>query len=158
MAALEARGASAYRFDTDRFPADIQLTVGWDAEDRIILSDSAMELDLGTVSAVWIRGMDAGAKHPADLDPGHHDIAQAEAASMIWGMLESLNAFQLDPPDNLRCAPHKPRQLQLARAVGLEIPRTLITSDPQAVREFGKTCRHGMIAKMVDGAGVRVQT
>lgn len=156
--ALAARGAEALRWETNLFPTDLQLTVGWDDKDRLLLSSAAGDLDLRQVSSVWIRHMDTGSQLPCDLDPGHREAARLESDSMIWGTLECLNVFQLDPPASLRRAPHKPRQLQLAREVGLEIPRTLITNDPQKVRDFAQTCRDGVIAKMVDGSSVSVET
>jgi glutathione synthase/RimK-type ligase-like ATP-grasp enzyme len=156
--AIETRGASAFRLETDLFPTDLQLTIGWDKKDRLLLSSSEEEIDLSKVSSVWIRHMDTGDKLPDDLDHGHREGARLESDSMIWGLLECLNIFQLDPPESLRRAPYKPRQLQLARELGLEIPRTLITNNPQEVRDFAKTCRHGLIAKMIDGSSVSVET
>ena len=156
--AIEARGANAFRLETDLFPTDLRLTIGWDKKDRLLISDSERELDLSQVSAVWIRHTDTGDKLPDDLDPGHREAARLESDSTIWGLLECLNVFQLDPPESLRRAPYKPRQLQLARQMGLEIPRTLITNSPQEVRDFAKTCRHGLIAKMIDGSSVSVET
>src|SRR5262245_41546381 len=102
--------------------------------------------------------MDTGANLPDDLDAGLQEASRAESDTMIWSLLECLNVFQLDPPESLRRAPYKPRQLQLARKGGLEIPRTLITNDPRAVREFAKTCRRGLIAKMIDGSSIGVET
>ena len=158
ISALEARGARALRLETNLFPTDLQLTVGWDEKDRLHLSAAAGEIDLSQVSSVWIRHTDTGGQLPDDLDPDHREAARLESDSMIWGVLECLNVFQLDPPESLRSAPYKPRQLQLAREVGLEIPRTLITNHPQEVRDFARTCRHGVIAKMVDGSSVSVET
>ena len=157
-ASIEARGDSAYRFETDRFPADQRLTIILDRGERFLLAAADGEFDLSQVSAVWIRGMDPGFKLPDGLDPGHHEAVQAESSSMVWAMLESLNVFKLDPPENLRRAPYEPRQLQLAREAGLDIPKTLVTDDPEAVREFAKTCGNGLIAKMVDGSGIRLET
>jgi len=156
--ALAARGAEVLRWETDFFPSDLQLTVGWDQKDRLLLSSAAGEVDLRQISSVWLRHTDTGGQLPDDLDPVHREASRLESDSMIWGMLECLNVFQLDPPERLRCAPYKPRQLQLAREVGLEIPRTLITNSPQQVRDFASTCQHGVIAKMVDGSSVSIKT
>ena len=158
ISALEARGARALRLETNLFPTDLQLTIGWDEKDRLHLSAAVGELDLTQVSSVWIRHMNTGDRLPDDLDQGHREAARAESDAMVWSLLQCLNAFQLDPPDSLKRAPYKPRQLQLARDVGLEIPRTLITNNPQDVRDFAATCRHGLIAKMIDGSSVSVET
>jgi len=157
-ASIEARGSSVYRFETDLFPADLRLTIGLDRRNRFLLADGDRELDLSQVSAVWIRGMDTGLQLPDGLDPEHHEAVQSESNSMVLAMLESLNVFKLDPPENLRRAPYKPRQLQLAREAGLDIPRTLITNDPKAVHEFADACGNGLIVKMVDGSGIRLET
>jgi glutathione synthase/RimK-type ligase-like ATP-grasp enzyme len=152
--AIEARGAEAFRLETDLFPTDLRLTMGWDVKDRLLLSNFESDLDLSRLSSVWIRHMDTGAKLHDDLDPGHREASRLESDSMIWGLLECLDIFQLDPAESLRRAPYKPRQLQLAREAGLEIPRTLITNNPQDVREFAKTCKQGLISKMIDGSSV----
>jgi glutathione synthase/RimK-type ligase-like ATP-grasp enzyme len=155
--AIEARGGHAIRFETDRFPSESRLTIGWDRKDRLILSSDSGEFDLEQVSAAWIRGMDPAARLPVDIDPSHRGAARAESDSMILGLLECLDVFQLNAQESMRCAPYKPRQLQLAREAGLEIPRTLITNDPEAAREFAATCNEGVIAKLVDGSSVGVQ-
>jgi glutathione synthase/RimK-type ligase-like ATP-grasp enzyme len=144
--------------DTDLFPTDLQLSIGWDKTDRLRLSSLSDQLDLSRVRSVWVRHTDPGADLPLDLDPSHREAARAESDSTVFSLIECLDVYQLDPPESLRRAPYKPRQLQLARAAGLEIPRTLITNNPQAVRDFADTCRNGMIAKMVDGSSVGVGT
>src|SRR5262249_59401847 len=128
--------------------------IGWDKTDRLLLSSISDRLDICDVSSVWVRHTDPGANLPFDLDPSHREAARAESDSTVFSLIECLDVYQLDPPESLRRAPHQPRQLQLARAAGLEIPRTLITNDPQAVRLFANTCRNGVIAKMVDGSSV----
>lgn len=155
--AIEARGGKTFRLETDRFPAQLKMTMAWDNEDRMLVSDGKREFDLSRVSSVWISGMETGLKFPDGPDSGHQEAIQAGSNSMIWGMLESLKAFKLDPPESLRRAPYRPRQLQLAREVGLEIPRTIITNSPDQVRKFAATCKHGVIAKMVDSTG-RIET
>src|SRR5438552_6669166 len=158
IGAIKARGARAFRLETDLFPTDLRLTLSWDKKDRLLLSSSAGEINFDDVSSVWIRHMDTGAKLPDDLDPEHQKASRLESDSMIWSLLECLNVFQLDQPKALRSAPNKPRQLQLARKLGLEIPRTLVTNDPKAVRDIAKTCKNGLIAKMIDGSSVSVET
>ena len=41
----------------------------------------------------------------------------------------------------------KVSQLELARRIGLEVPRSLATNDPEAAREFLATCPQGAIYK-----------
>ena len=75
----------------------------------------------------------------------------------LWSLVECLPVFQLDPPGPLQAAPYKPRQVELARAVGLDVPRTLLTNDPEAVRAFAAGCPAGLVTKMI-GSSVLVET
>jgi glutathione synthase/RimK-type ligase-like ATP-grasp enzyme len=156
--ALGARGTNALRWETNLFPTDLRLTAGWDQRERLLLTSAGQDVDLNQVNSVWIRHMDTGGALPNSLHPDHREAARRESEAMIWGLLECLNVFQLDAPDSLRRAPHKPRQLQLARELGLEIPSTLITNSPQEARDFAQACRYGAIAKMVDGTSLVVET
>lgn len=61
-------------------------------------------------------------------------------------MLASLKAFRMDHLRHIRHAENKQLQLQVARELGLHIPRTLTTNDPAAVRAFAKSCESGMNA------------
>jgi glutathione synthase/RimK-type ligase-like ATP-grasp enzyme len=86
-----------------------------------------------------------------------HQIRSAslgESRATVMGMLASLKAFRIDWVQNIRHAENKQLQLQVARELGLEIPRTLITNDPAAVIEFAKSCENGIITKMLSSFAV----
>ena len=55
VAAIEARGGRAFRFETDLFPTDALLTVRRGDRDARRLTSPAGGLDLDDVSAVWVR-------------------------------------------------------------------------------------------------------
>jgi glutathione synthase/RimK-type ligase-like ATP-grasp enzyme len=57
----------------------------------------------------------------------------------------------------LRRAENKQLQLKIAREVGLPIPRTLITNEPEAVRRFARECRQGMIMKTLSSFAIYEQ-
>jgi glutathione synthase/RimK-type ligase-like ATP-grasp enzyme len=158
VAAVEARGGQAVLFDTDRFPATARLDLRFAERDRATLTVAAQEIDLACISAVWIRRMAAGAGLPRDLDPAYREAACLQADRTFWDLVECLDAFHLDPPECLLRAPGKARQLQMARAVGLSIPRTLISNDARAVRDFASTCPGGLIVKVVDSSALVQQT
>jgi len=155
--ALAARGSEAIRLESDLFPSERRLTIAWDRDDRVLLSSSAGAVDLREVCAVWLRHTETGDALPRDMLPEHRAAARMESDALVWGVLECLEVFQLDPVARVRAAPYKPRQLQLARALGLDIPRTLVSNDPDAVRAFARTCPGGVIAKLVDGSTLRLE-
>ena len=148
--ALEARGERAYRFDTDLYPTEIRLSLaeeegagpGW-------IDGPGGPLDLAEVTAIWYRRNSIGAGIPADLDPQLRAPSIEESRRMVFGMIAALEVFTIDPIEAIRRAEHKPLQLRLARRLGLDVPRTLSTNDPEAVRAFARGVPGGLVAKMM---------
>lgn len=154
--AVEARGVRAYRFDTDLFPTQVGVSL-LDEPDlrgrshgRIV--GPAGELELADVTAIYYRRFAVGSGIPKDLDPQLRAPAVEESRRVIHGLMALLaasGAFALDRLDVLRRAELKSLQLMLAREVGLDVPRTLVSNDPQAVRAFAATCPQGIVTKMM---------
>jgi glutathione synthase/RimK-type ligase-like ATP-grasp enzyme len=61
----------------------------------------------------------------------------------------------LDPWGRIRLAEAKQLQLELARAVGLDVPRTLVTNDPAAVRALWEQCAGRLVTKMMASFAIR---
>jgi len=91
------------------------------------------------------------------LDPKLREGALRESAAALGGFLDGLHrARWIDPPDVVRRAGNKLLQLRIAREVGLEVPRTLMTNDPEAVRTF--RAEHGpIVAKMLTPLSVGME-
>ncbi|MEM5406300.1 MvdC/MvdD family ATP grasp protein [Paraburkholderia unamae] len=158
MNAVAAQGGMAYRFDTNRFPADIRLSSHYSGEEeRQIIACEDYELDLSTVSAVWYRRIAIGQCIPEAMDRQLRRAAVDQSRATLHGMIASLDAFHLDPVHRLRRADNKQLQLKIAREVGLTFPRTLITNAPDAVRSFARECRQGMIMKTLSSFAIYEQ-
>jgi glutathione synthase/RimK-type ligase-like ATP-grasp enzyme len=54
----------------------------------------------------------------------------------------------------VRAAEHKPRQLELAFELGLDVPPTLTTNDPHAVRVFWNMCRGRVVVKALSSFAI----
>jgi glutathione synthase/RimK-type ligase-like ATP-grasp enzyme len=68
----------------------------------------------------------------------------------LLGFLEGLHDRRfVNHYDADRAAENKLRQLRLARGLGLEIPRTLVTNDPEEVVAFHETLDGRMVTKML---------
>jgi glutathione synthase/RimK-type ligase-like ATP-grasp enzyme len=145
--ALEALGERVYRFDTDLFPTDLRLSLDEGGGGR--LSGRAGVLELSEVSAVWYRRNATGTRIPPEVDPQLRQPSIEESRRVVFGMMAALGVFQMDALEVVRRAEHKPLQLKLARALGLEVPRTLMTNEPEAVRAFARSCPGGVVTKMM---------
>lgn len=150
--ALEARGERVYRFDSDLFPTQLQLSLDEAGDGR--LSGPEGVLALSEVSALWYRRNATGAGIPKDLDEQLRKPSVEESRRLVLGMMTALGVFQLDALEVVRRAEHKPLQLKLARALGMEVPRTLMTNEPEAVRAFAASCPGGVVTKMMSSFAV----
>jgi len=154
--AVSSKGGHTIRFDTDRYPTDVRLTAyyGRSGVERLILTNEEGEFDLREVTAVWHRRISFGANLPSELDRQLRHASLGEASAAAHGMLASLKAFRVDHVHHIRLAENKQLQLQVARELGLNTPRTLTTNDPTAVRAFAKTCEGGMVTKMLSSFAI----
>lgn len=152
---IEEMGGSAYRFNTDLFPTEVSLVARYTGgAERLTIASEQGELDLRDVTAVWHRRLNIGGKIPKTLDPQIRAASIGETRATVMGMLASLKAFRMDHVQHIRHAENKQLQLQIARELGLEVPRTLITNDPDAVKEFAKACEGGVITKMLSSFAI----
>ncbi len=147
---LEARGARAYRLDTDLFPTEVRLTVteGEGVSPGEVAGPSG-RLPLGEVTAVWWRRTSVGRALPSDLEAQMRRACVEESSRTLQGALAASGAFTVDPVPVIRRAENKPLQLRVARSLGLDVPRTVTTNDPERVRAFAASCPSGMVTKMM---------
>ncbi|MBW4561628.1 MAG: MvdD family ATP-grasp ribosomal peptide maturase [Mojavia pulchra JT2-VF2] len=152
--AIEAYGEKVFRFDTDRFPTEVQLDVYYGDSEQVILTTDDQKLDLSEVGAVWYRRISIGSKIPNTMDKQLRQASIQESRVTVQGMISSIRGFHLDPQPNIRRAENKQLQLQVARKLGLDTPRTLTTNNPQAVKQFAQECEQGMITKMLSSFAI----
>ncbi|MBL8954585.1 MAG: MvdD family ATP-grasp ribosomal peptide maturase [Myxococcaceae bacterium] len=143
--ALKKRGARAVRLDTDTYPLEVKLstTVGGPR----VLDTGRARVDLETLGAIWYRRFAAGEGLPSLLGDTL-DASIQESRRTLYGSIAATPCFQLDPLASVRLADHKELQLRRAAAFGLDVPRTLFSNDPKAVRAFARACGDKVITKM----------
>ena len=154
--AIARKGGHTIRFDTDRYPTDVRLSAyyGSGGENRLTLNNEDGEFDLREVTAIWHRRINFGAHLPTELDRQLRHASIGEASAAANGMLASLKTFRMDHLRHIRHAENKQLQLQVARELKLDVPRTLTTNDPVAVRAFAKSCEGGIVTKMLSSFAI----
>lgn len=152
---IARKGGHTIRFDTDRYPTGVRLTAYYaSGDERLTLTNEEGEFDLREVTAVWHRRISFGAQLPATLDKQLRHASLGETSAAAHGMLASLKAFRMDHLQHIRHAENKQLQLQVARELGLDIPRTLTTNDPGIVRAFAESCENGIVTKMLSSFAI----
>lgn len=146
---LAARGCDVVRFDTDRFPGEARIvtTDKGPTDGRLILPDRTVEL--GAVTAIWNRRMMLGAALPESMEPGMRHAAVIESRKILTEVLEHSPAFAIDPIAVHERAAGKQHQLAVAAGVGLRVPKTRVTNDPESVRRLIAECPGGVVTKMM---------
>lgn len=153
--AIEARGGRTWRLDTDRYPTDVRASVCvGEGTPAAALEGPDGVLPLDEVTAVWWRRTATAQRLPDDMDPQMRAASIEESSRALQGLVAATGAFTLDPVPVIRRAENKPLQLVAARAAGLEVPRTVTTNDPAAVRAFAASCPRGMVTKMMSSFAI----
>ncbi|MGW3150399.1 ATP-grasp ribosomal peptide maturase [Streptomyces sp. NPDC001177] len=145
---LNEAGVPVVRFD----PADLTSRVALSGEyvqgvSRGHLSIAGRLVSMNGLRSIWVRRPGVAAARAA------HPTAwlTEESSQALYGMLRCTDARWMNHPDAARRARHKPWQLKLAQRSGLPVPATLITTFPQAAREFAERFPD-LVVKPVSGA------
>lgn len=149
IAELAKLGAEVELLDLADYPGKLTLTLAFaGAERRFELKRPGEgELDLDLIRAVWWRRPGAFGLPDALRDPAHRRLALTEANAAFHGLFAAINALWINPPTLDFVASYKPYQLALAQGLGLEIPQTVMTSDPEEARDFWRVCDGDVIYK-----------
>jgi glutathione synthase/RimK-type ligase-like ATP-grasp enzyme len=132
VSTLSERGAEVFRIDLSYFPRRLSFTTSdFDAERRYLRLDDR-ELALDQLSGVWYRRPTAFDFGPDMAEP-EKLFAHKEAMQAIGGILRATDCLWVNRPDIDATGELKPYQLELAKRLGLRVPRTLLTNDPAEV-------------------------
>lgn len=145
---LEARGAPYLLFDTAGYPTKWQLSVEYlEGVNRLWLRDltRAQDIDLTTVTTAWWRRPQPLVLHPGINEAATLQFTYNECIAALSGLWEILPAFWINPPGFDEAAARKLYQLKVAASVGLRIPRTLVTNNPQEARQFVGSVASGQL-------------
>jgi hypothetical protein len=139
---LAARGDEAVLFDLADLPARATLTLAFEdpTHPRAVLRKDGRAFPLSEASAVWWRRPQFPALD-AVRDPDARGFAYGEWHEALYGLYHLLRCPWMNPVLLDDAASRKPYQLQVAAEVGLRVPDTLMTSDPEEARGF--VARHG---------------
>lgn len=130
--------ADAVVVDTGSFPVSLGLSAAFTPErERLQLAlPDGRTICLGQVGAVWYRRISPYGFHETLTDNTARLFAWSEANEALLGAWYSMDCFWMNSPVADEVSQRKIRQLQVAREVGLTIPDTLVTNQPDLARDF----------------------
>ncbi|HOX26024.1 MAG TPA: alpha-L-glutamate ligase [Candidatus Krumholzibacteria bacterium] len=125
--------------DLGEFPLRMSLGMRFGrngTRDLSLTFPDGMRVGLDEVKAFWWRRPQGFGIPAAVSDPAMRHFAMSEAATAFQGMWQTSAALWVNDIFADTAAAHKPWQLAVAKEVGLAIPETLMTNDPEAARAF----------------------
>lgn len=133
---LTLRRVPVMRFDMGDFPQTMSLSIEHATSPWAgVLADEYRSVRLEEVRAVYYRRPRLPAVSEELREP-HRRWANEQALAGLLGTLYALPVTWVNRPDVDGIASHKPGQLPVAATCGLRTPRSLITTDPEAARQF----------------------
>lgn len=141
---LEKRDVRFLRLNTEDFPLATGLS--WTPSGERALQRNGRCYPLALFRSVWYRRPIGSRVQPT-----------GDAALDSWGVLESRETLEglwrtheaewVNHPDANRMAEAKLEQLQRAKQLGFGVPDTLVSNDPERLREFWFAHSEGVICK-----------
>jgi glutathione synthase/RimK-type ligase-like ATP-grasp enzyme len=138
---LLARDVHFYRLNTEDYPFNDTLAFypSESNESETRLSCNGVAVDSPT--SIWYRRLRTPGT-PQAMDEGVATFCREEARAAMLGAIMSRQTRWMSHPGAVWTAEFKPYQLRVAASLGLTIPRTVVTNEPNAIRaafdEFGE--------------------
>ena len=135
---LMRAGRDVVQIDLAEFPAQRPIEFSWSSarQPQFMIEHDGRRVNLADASTVWWRRVASFAVDPCIGHGERSAFAHSETSQAVYGMLDSLACPWMNPREADAAAHHKPYQWTIAHELGLKLPRTLVTTDAKAAREF----------------------
>jgi hypothetical protein len=118
------------RFNTEDFPFDAFGSL-MSEDEWIDLKKPGKRIQLNEIRSVWYRRPESP-DFPSDFESEAKDFVVGECREFLHGIWRSLECLWINPPDRIRLSENKVEQLKRMKKLGLRIPKTVITNDPDS--------------------------
>jgi RimK-like ATP-grasp domain len=155
MNQLTQAGAKVDYLDTSTFPT--QLRISWEPKTQLgtLKLSEERQLDFRDIHSVFWRSF-TGVHVPQLGDTHQQDIAINDSMSVLRTWIKACPARWVNSWEAYQFHKEKPLQLEKVQILGVKIPETLITNDPEQVVKFANSHKQ-LIFKPVYG-GAHTQT
>ena len=148
---LREMGHEPTRLNTDDIPSNtiMSFSLGSSAwKGSIKIQTNGRVVNIDDARSVWWR-RPGNFPLPSDLSEQEREFAKGEIEQTFDGLWSSTDCYWVSFPPNIRQAGYKMAQLKRAAQLGFEVPRTLITTNPEEVRFFYESCKGQVIYKVM---------
>lgn len=132
---LRRRGTNYFRLNCEDFPTSACMSWTPVAENGI-LSIKGQHIPLDKFKSAWYRRLPLPTLPVRLESSGLKHFIFEETEAFLNGFWDTQKFFWVNKPSKARLAENKLIQLSIAEKVGFKIPKTIVTNNPQKVKEF----------------------
>jgi glutathione synthase/RimK-type ligase-like ATP-grasp enzyme len=155
--ALTQAGATVDYLDTRLFPTQLRLSFRPDLGVGDLMLPEGKKLNLSQIHSVFWRTF-SGVKIPTLNDTNLQKIAYNDAMSGLRSLFSACPARWINSWQAYQFHQEKPLQLNKAKQIGVTIPATLISNDPEQVITFVKSQTQAISKPVYGGAHTQLVT
>jgi hypothetical protein len=151
---LRSRGVDCAIVETDALAGSGAISWSASTEFAGVLPEvEGGTIDVGELDLIWWRRLTGEPRLPDWLsDEAARDLVASDCRATLVGLaLTRFDGRWVSHPEATRLSENKLIQLDVAACVGLRLPRTLVSQDPEAVRRFCSERDYQLVVKTVAG-------
>jgi glutathione synthase/RimK-type ligase-like ATP-grasp enzyme len=155
--ALTQAGATLDYLDTRLFPT--QLRMSWQPDSQVgsLTLPGGRKLPLQDIKSVFWRSI-SSVYIPDLKDAEQQRIAYNDAMSALRTLIQACPAKWVNSWDAYQFHKEKPLQLSAVSQIGVKIPTTLISNEPDEVIEFSRSLERAIFKPVYGGAHTQLVT
>lgn len=128
------------------------LSWGGHPDEGSSLCSSGGRIPTSSIDAIWWRRANAHQLGAATLEPLHEDLIHNDCRFALRGiLLTDFRGAWISTPHATEYADNKLVQMRTALKAGFRLPRTLVSNDPGAIRDFCGALENQVVVKAVHG-------
>jgi glutathione synthase/RimK-type ligase-like ATP-grasp enzyme len=154
---LLARGVEVHYFNSRTFPT--QSGISWypDTQTGSLYLANGTKLQISEIHSVYWRSFN-GIYVPELPDEHQQSIAFNDAVGLMRTLLQAPSIRWVNGWQAYEFHKEKPRQLAVVSNLGVTIPKTLISNDPDLITEFARTIDQAIFKPVYGGAHAKLIT
>ena len=155
--ALTQAGVAVDYLDTSLFPRQLRLSWRPDTQVGCLTLPSGRQLNFHDIHSVFWRNF-SGVYIAPLTDANQQQVAFNDSMSTVRSLMQAYPTRWINSWQAYQFHKEKPLQLSLAKKIGVTIPATLISNNPEQVREFVETHEKSIFKPVYGGAHTKLVT
>ncbi|TAG94251.1 MAG: hypothetical protein EAZ09_11765 [Oscillatoriales cyanobacterium] len=155
--ALSQVGAEVNYLDTCLFPRQLRLSWQPDTLEGCLTLPGGTQLNFQDIHSVFWRNFSGVSVTPLK-DTNQQQVALNDSMSVVRTLMQACPARWINSWQAYQFHKEKPLQLSKAKQIGVTIPATLISNNPEQVREFVQSQNKVIFKPVYGGAHTKLVT